>query len=107
MKKLFLLGACLLALSVNPVKAQTANPDIVVVRVMDVPNRLHFVIVRGEGKVEEMEFAGSNSAKKPSTGEAYFKVYSMLMKEGYALQNTTTSASGYYSTLLFVKAPKP
>ena len=107
MKKLFVLGACLLALSSSPVMAQAVEPDIVVVRVYDGAT-LEFVIVRGEGKTETMKFDGGVTDKRLiSTGEAYFKLYHRLYQEGYTLQNTMAGSGGYASTLLFVKAPKP
>jgi hypothetical protein len=56
MKKLLLLGVCLLALSGHHVRAYASDPDIVVVRVLDVMSGLQFVIVRGEGKTEMLKW---------------------------------------------------
>jgi hypothetical protein len=106
MKKLFLLGACLLALSGSPVMAQVAAPDIVVVRVYD-GSVVQFVIVRGEGKTEMMKFDGGFTDKRMvSVGEAYYQLYNKLYQEGYVLQNTVTTSTTA-TTMLFVKAPKP
>ena len=88
--------------------AQTAGPDIVVVRVWDNSAYVRFVITRGEGKSEVLEFENGYSAKNlTASGVGYFKVYHQLYQEGYVLQSTVSSGGGFSSTLLFVKAPKP
>lgn len=112
MKKLLLLGACLWALSVNPVLAQAADPDIVVVRVNEYIGSVDMVISHGPGKSEFLKFEnGTNQKRLTSSAEEYYKVFSKLYQQGYTLQSTFTaalaSANSSNTTLLFVKAPKP
>lgn len=105
MRKLLFLSACLLALAARPVMAQTASPEIVVVRVYEYPTKVHLVLTRGEGKSEVVEFDSGASDKRLSTsGEGYYKVVNKLYQEGYALHSTFSGAQGY-TTLLFVKKP--
>ncbi|AMJ66306.1 hypothetical protein [Hymenobacter sp. PAMC 26628] len=77
MKKLILLSACLLALAARPAAAQTQGPDIVVVRVYDGGGSGKFIITRGEGKSEQVEFKGGVSDKnQAASSEAYHKMFS-------------------------------
>ena len=104
MKKLLFLGACLVALASQPVKAQTSKPSVIVVRVNDVNAGGKMVIVREGGKTEELEFAGGYSLKQlSSSGLLMQQVFSKLYEEGYSLKSTFGGSSGFGSTLLFVK----
>lgn len=106
MKKLLLLGACLVALASSPVQAQaqTSKPSVIVVRVNDVNGGGKMVIVREGGKTEELEFAGGYSLKQlSSSGLLMQQVFSKLYEEGYALKSTFGGSSGFGATLLFVK----
>ncbi|MBH8558981.1 hypothetical protein [Hymenobacter negativus] len=108
MKKLLLLGACLLALSMNPVRAYASDPDIVVVRVFDNGGSARVVISRAGGKNEVSSFNSGNGEKGLSdSGQGYLKVVQKLYSEGYSLKSTFT-ADVFLTTLIFVKeAPKP
>ena len=57
MKKLFLLGACLLALSYSSPRAHAATPDVVVVRVLEMPGTIFLSIARNGRPGELMEFS--------------------------------------------------
>ena len=111
MKKLFLLCVCLLALGVNSVRAQAAEPDIVVVRVCEYVGTVELAITRAPGKTEYQEFKnGTNQKSLVASSEGYYKALFKLYQEGYILQSTFTSAASASisnTTLLFVKAPKP
>lgn len=101
MKKRFFIfiGACLWALGLSPVLAQTGGPDVVVVRFYHMSTtRLHVAIVRGAAKPEEQEMKGSD------VEEAQFcqQVIAKLYQEGYTLK--AAFATGVVpNTLLFVK----
>lgn len=111
MKKLLLLSACLLALAARPAAAQAQTPDLVVVRVKELGKALRFVITRGAGRSEDVEFPKSGSADQRMTNvsEAYHKVFSKLYQEGYSLQSNfvnvegSASTTSSFTTLLFVK----
>ncbi|MBO2010886.1 hypothetical protein [Hymenobacter negativus] len=111
MKKLFWLGACLLALSVHPVKAQATNPEIAVVRVYEYETWVELVIVRGPDQSEILKFdSGTTEKSLTKSGKGYYNALFKLYQEGYSLQSTftaTPTAAGSFTTLLFVKAPKP
>ncbi|GAA4368119.1 hypothetical protein GCM10023185_40580 [Hymenobacter saemangeumensis] len=108
MKKLILLGACLLAFTGCP--AQTvgvAEPDIVVVRIDDGIGNTNtdITITRGENKTEYLTFKPSHGEKGLRvSGQAYYKLIYKLYQEGYVLQSTFTGLTGSSATLLFVKA---
>jgi hypothetical protein len=105
MKKLLFLGACLVALASQPVKAQAAGPQVVVVRVNDGGGLgSHLVIIRGEGKREELDFATGISTKAlGASGEVMQQVFTKLYQEGYTLKSTFGGGQGFTSTLVFVK----
>jgi hypothetical protein len=111
MKKLLLLGACLLALSVQPAMAQMTNPEMVVVRLHEYDTSVHLAITHGEGKTEFLKFdSGVTEKRLTASAEGYHRVLLKLYQEGYVLQSTFSAAptaSGTFTTLLFVKAPKP
>jgi hypothetical protein len=89
MKKLLALGACLVALSIRPAAAQTGGSDIVMVRLYEQSGMVHAVIVRGEGKTEEMDFRnGYNGKAFIASGEGYYKMLAPLYREGYTVQST-------------------
>lgn len=56
MKKLLLLGACLVALAPQPGMAQTGGADMVVVKVTEEYGLLQFHIARAGSKPEHREF---------------------------------------------------
>ncbi|RZK32819.1 MAG: hypothetical protein EOO63_00075 [Hymenobacter sp.] len=105
MKKILFLGACLVALASQPVIAQTGAADVVVVRVNDGAGSTgHLLIVRGEGKREDVEFsAGVSPNHLGTSGEVMQRVFAKLYQEGYTLKSTFGGSQGYVSTLIFVK----
>jgi hypothetical protein len=111
MKKLIFLGACLVALASQPVMAQAGGADVVVVRLKEYDTSVHLAITYGDGKTEFLKFDSGESDKRLMTSaENYHGILLKLYKAGYTLQSTfsaTPSASGTFTTLVFVKAPKP
>jgi len=109
MKKLFFLGACLVALSGNPVKAQAAEPDVVVVRVYDNGGNIRGSISRANGKSESFGFNGGMSEKGiADSGQGYQKLITTLYQEGYHLKTTfSTGGEPSFTTLVFIKEEKP
>jgi hypothetical protein len=122
MKKLFFLGACLVALASQPVKAQLqstapdmvimkgrgmtqpSGADVVVVRVGDGTNASQLIIVRGPGKNEVVDLITSTNTKALiSSGEAIQQAIAGLYREGYSLKSTFSGYQGSVSTLIFVK----
>jgi hypothetical protein len=103
MKKLLLLGACLVALASSPVMAQT-GPNVVVVRVTDGLVASQMVIVRGPGKNKQIDLPlGTNTKGLVSFGEAIQQAIAKLYQEGYSLKSTFGGHQGSASTLVFVK----
>ena len=111
MKKLLLLCACLLALSVNPVLSHAGDPQMVVVRLHEYDTSVHLAITHGDGQTEFLKFdSGITEKRLMASAEGYHRVLLKLYQEGYVLQSTFSAAptaSGTFTTLLFVKAPKP
>ncbi|MFD2721332.1 hypothetical protein ACFST9_21635 [Hymenobacter monticola] len=111
MKKLLFLGACLWALSVNPVLAQTATPDIAVVRVHEYDTSTQLALTYGEGKTEILKFDnGVRDKSLMASAEGCHRLMLKLYQAGYTLQSTfsgTPTASSTVTTLVFVRAPKP
>jgi hypothetical protein len=112
MKKLFFLGACLLALASRPVLAQTAGADVLMVRVMEHgAGESHLVIERPGQAPEEIKFKfWSNLSKGPSAAAGYLAALKKLYEQGYQIQAVipgaligTTGAGITESTLIFVK----
>jgi len=97
MKKLFCLGAYLLASASSPVMAQTGGPDVVVVRTTDSAGYLRIVVTHGEGKSEVLELPRKDLKESP-TGqeEALQKVFAKLYQEGYQLRGTGGGGGGSY-----------
>jgi hypothetical protein len=103
MKKLFFLGACLVALASQPSKAQTGVGDVVVVRIVE-GSTVYVTITRGVGKSEQLEFANNYHGKgSNSTVESYYQFVSKLYQEGYSLKSTIASGTGASTILIFVK----
>lgn len=96
MKKLLLLCVCLLALA-GSLRAQTAAPDIVVVRIQDYQTSAKIFITRDEGKTEKIEVNIKGTAYEKgmtSVNEAYYSVLKKLYQEGYTLQNSSSVSAG-------------
>jgi hypothetical protein len=104
MKKLFFLGACLVALSSSPVMAQTSGPDVVVMKVYERAGTLRIAVSHGEGKTEVIEGTGGAGKKDIITSsETLHKVITGLYQQGYSLKSTFETNQGVLSTLVFVK----
>ena len=102
MKKILFLGACLVALASQPVKAQTSKPEIVVVQVYTTGIGVgHVAITRGQDQTEDVEFKVT-SAKQHIAAEAYQRVFAQLAREGYSLKSTFSPGDAPV-TLVFEK----
>jgi hypothetical protein len=101
MKKLLFLGAFLVALASQPVMAQTAGPDVVVVQAYFPVGTGRVVISRGPGKTEELEF--KNGFRQSAAAESYQQVIAKLYQEGYSIKASFGSGTTILSTLIFVK----
>jgi hypothetical protein len=104
MKKLILLAACLLALTAQPVLAQTGGADVVVVRVLEGNPRDVRIIVSYSEKKSETTTVKSTLDKEGqiAINEACQQVIQKLYRDGYTLKNTY-SASPYTHGFIFVK----
>jgi flagellar hook assembly protein FlgD len=109
MKKLIVLAACLLALTSQPVLAQTGGPDVVVVRVEEYSGHAHLTIERAGKEPEEIEFNWNPKVGKGErASKGYYDALAKLYQQGYQVQATipgATSNSGTltYTTLVFIK----
>lgn len=103
MKKFLFLGAYLMALASQPVRAQTGGSNVVVVRVHDNGVSIELLISRGKGNSELIKFSSGRSSKNlQEAAEGYQQTLAKLYQEGYSLKSTFTSAESL-STLVFVK----
>jgi hypothetical protein len=101
MKKLFFIGACLMALTSQPVMAQTGGPEVVVVQVSFGVGAGQILISRGEGKTEAV--AVKKDKNQAFESEAYQQVIAKLYQEGYTIKSTFSDGVRNQSTLVFVK----
>jgi len=105
MKKLFFLGACLVALASQPVAGQTGGADVVVVRV-DESNakKVRVVVSYGNGKTEVSLIEGAyNVEGSQAIVEGYQRVFQKLYHEGYSLKNSFTGTYNATQSFVFVK----
>lgn len=110
MKKLLFLGACLVALASQPVRAQSGastEVDVTVVRVTAGYPRTFVTITRPGGKEERVEFDNyERNEKRPQVGVGFQQLVTDLYRQGYQLQSTfdtTTGTTGSASILLFIR----
>jgi hypothetical protein len=104
MKKLLFLGACLVALATQPVMAQTAGPDVVIVKVYETLSSLRIAVSQGQGKTEVIDAEGGGDKKKIiDSAETLQKLIAGLLQQGYSLKSTFGGTQGVMSTLVFVK----
>jgi len=107
MKKLFFLGACLVALASQPVMAQTGGAEVLVVRITEALRRVNVSITRPDGKSEQLDFEnGAFGERLDKSGQGYQKLFAMLYQQGYRLQSTFSAEatpSDVRTTLVFVK----
>ena len=105
MKKLFFLGACLVALASSPVKAQTGGVDVVVVKVFEASMSMRIAITHGQGKTQVIETDGGGSRKSNfvTSAETLQRIVADLYQRGYTLKSTFGTDGGNLNTLVFVK----
>lgn len=102
MKKMLLLGACLLALGFAPAKAQTGGPGVVVVSMLQLNTTFKAAITREDGKSELLTFPSGVSDKNLVAGaQAYQKLIAQFYREGYLLKSTFGGDGR--TVLIFVK----
>ncbi|MGI4867575.1 MAG: hypothetical protein ACRYFZ_26885 [Janthinobacterium lividum] len=100
MKKLLFLGACLVTLASQPVKAQTGVPEVIVMRTEYVASALcRISISRGEGKTEIIDVKDKGNALV----EASQKVIAQLYQQGYSLKGSLMTSPTNGASLVFVK----
>jgi len=100
MKKIFFLGARLVALASSPVLAQATGADVVLVRSYHVGTpKLYSTIVRGAAKPEEQQMKGSDAEEIQVCQQVIAKLY----QEGYTLKSTFSTGRDGADNLLFVK----
>jgi hypothetical protein len=104
MKKLIFFAACLVALTSQPVLAQTGGPEVVVVRVLDGnPRDLRILVSYGEGKTEVTTVKSTMGKDgQEAINETYQKVLQKLYQAGYTLKSSF-SAGPYAPGFVFVK----
>jgi hypothetical protein len=103
MKKLIFLGACLVALTSQPVLAQTDGADVVViVQTYPIAGGTRVLVSRSAGNTEQIDFksGGKNQAQE---AEGYQQLFAKLYQEGYSLTSTFSPGSMAASTLVFTK----
>ena len=92
MKKLFFLGACLVALASSPAMAQTGGADIVVVRITEYSSTVYVSVTKEEGRSEQWKFeSGSTGKRLDDSGQGYYKLLADLYRQGYRLQSTVSA----------------
>jgi hypothetical protein len=109
MKKSLFTAGLLLLLGSSPLFAQQ-EPEIITLRISD--PRVgggQIVVTRGEGKSEILPLENGISDKKVvKASETYYRLIKQLYQEGYVMQGIVKNGEDYsYTTVLFVKAPKP
>jgi hypothetical protein len=107
MKKLFFLGACLVALSSQPVMAQTGGPEVAVVRITEFSATVYVSLTKAEGKSEQWKFDSGRMGKRlDDSGQGYHKLLIDLYQQGYRLQSTFSAeveSEVSRTTMVFVK----
>lgn len=103
MKKLLFFAACLLALTSQPVLAQTGGADVVTVRLALGAGRIYVVTVTGSGKAEvsEVEIAGLTHKSIGPVTEVYQQTILKFSQQGYKLKGM--SGGDNVTTLVFMK----
>ncbi|TVT39621.1 hypothetical protein FNT36_18440 [Hymenobacter setariae] len=103
MKKLLILGACLVALASQPVLAQTGGPEVVIVKIWEGEAILSITIARAAGKPEVLTYKTKELREEGASAVLTQKALAKLYQEGYMLKGTYGGNQGYLSTLVFVK----
>jgi hypothetical protein len=102
MKKL--ISLCLLALAFAPLRAQTGEPAIVVVKVAEYQNTTQIVVVHADGKSEAMDLEGGGGPNAMTqSARRVQQVLARLYAQGYVLKSTFTGDHGSISTLVLLK----
>jgi hypothetical protein len=111
MKKLFFIGACLVALGSTPVMAQTGKQEVIMVRVRESNGDTHLSIERVGQAPEEVTFEWSDrTGKNMSAAKGYLSALDKLFQQGFQIQAVipgyalTTPGGIAFSTLVFIKA---
>lgn len=92
-----------MSIASSPVRAQAAQPAVVVIQTYQVGNATRMVISRGEGKAEEVEY--KFVGKQPVLPvDAYQQVFAKLYQEGYVLTSTFSPGTTQVVTLVFTKS---
>ena len=103
MKKLFFLGACLLALASQPVMAQTGGSSVVTVRISQSGGRAYVATSNGIDKAEvsEIEVPTYTNKNIGPTADIFQQTVAKLSQQGYTLKGM--SGGDIITTLVFVK----
>jgi hypothetical protein len=103
MKKLFFLGACLVAFASQPGMAQTGGAETIVVRLQESAGRIYVVTATGSGKAEvsEVPIAGLTHKYIVPVTEVYQQTLSKYSQQGYTLKGM--SGGDLVTTLVFMK----
>jgi hypothetical protein len=103
MKKLFFIGACLLALGSTPTLAQTGGPSVATVRISQGAGRFYVAVSTGTGKAEVSEIETPNYTNKNigPAADIYQQTVAKLTQQGYTLKGM--SGGDMITTLVFVK----
>ena len=87
MKKLLFLGACLVALASQPVKAQAGGADVIVVRVEESYNHVSLTVERAGRDPEGIGFDYDRRVGKAGrASKGYLDALSKFYEQGYAIQ---------------------
>ncbi|MCA8830985.1 hypothetical protein [Hymenobacter pini] len=90
MKKLFFVGAYLWMLVVFPVLA--ADPEVVIVKIIEIQGRSKVVINRGEGNIEELDLPlGISNKNVADVTTVYHRVAKQLYQEGVCVAGADAS----------------
>jgi hypothetical protein len=110
MKKFLFLGACLVALTSQPVLAQTGGTDVVIVRVAESVEHTDMTIERVGQEPEEIAFDWSarSGRKGGRASKGYLDALSKLYQQGYQIQATIPgpaymNGGTTFTTLVFTK----
>lgn len=103
MKKLFFIGACLVAFASQPVMAQTGGPSVATVRISQGAGRVYIATSTGAGKAEmsEIETPSYTNKNIGPIADIYQQTIAKLSQEGYTLK--AMSGGDNVTTLVFTK----
>ena len=106
-KKLILLGGCFWAFAAQPGRAQTAHPDVVIVKVLEARLATRIIIARNWGIPDELEvtagLTGNEATVVQESAKKMQQILAKLYEQGYAIKSTFGGGGGSPSTLVLVK----